>query len=202
MSALSTAGWQAGFMSILPTVQTHAKIRFQKLPAEQREEAIQETIAAACVQFQVAAIQGKLSAVRPGPLADFAVRHVRTGRHVGGKQNAAKDAMSPAAQARHRFTTSSIDLYENDAGEWRQLAIADHRNDPIPDTAAFRIDYARWLRTLTRRDRRIIAAFTSGDTTKAVAGRFGISPGRVSQLRRKYEHLWHVYQGEPTGRAA
>jgi RNA polymerase sigma factor (sigma-70 family) len=189
-------------MSVLPTVKTHAKIQFRRLPAEQREDAIQEAIAAACVSYQRLAAQGRLHAARPGTIASFATKHVRSCRHVGGHQDAAKDPMSGVAQARHRFTTRSIDLYDNEAGEWRQIAIADHRNDPIADTAAFRIDYARWLKSLTRRDRRIIAAFTSGETTKAVAGRFGISPGRVSQLRRKYEHLWHIYQGEPTGRAA
>jgi hypothetical protein len=75
-------GWQAGFLSMLPAVQTHAMIQFRKLPAEKREEAIAETIAAACTQYQRAAAQGKLHAVRPGMLADFAVRHTRTGRHV------------------------------------------------------------------------------------------------------------------------
>jgi hypothetical protein len=36
-----------------------------------------------------------------------------------------------------------------------------------------------------------------------VANRFGISPARVSQLRRKYEQLWRAFQGEPaTGEAA
>ena len=32
--------------------------------------------------------------------------------------------------------------------------------------------------------------------TKAVAERFGLSEGRVSQLRRKFERLWRVFQGE------
>ncbi|HZK81413.1 MAG TPA: hypothetical protein VFC46_10110 [Humisphaera sp.] len=198
------AGWQAGFVSIMPSVQTHAKIRFRKLPAERREEAIQETIAAACMHYQLAAVQGKLDVVRPGPLADFAVRHVRTGRHVGGKQNGAKDVLSPVCHKRHGVTVINFHAHCAGIGRgagWRQVAIED-RKVPIPDLAAFRIDYAHWLRTLTRRDRKIIAAFTSGEGTAAVAGRFGISPGRVSQLRRKYEHLWHVYQGEPTGRAA
>jgi hypothetical protein len=57
----------------------------------------------------------------------------------------------------------------------------------MPDLAAFRVDFAVWLRTLTRRDRKIIGAMVSGDGTTGVAGRFGISPGRISQLRRGYE---------------
>lgn len=52
MSTVSynSTDWQAGFLSILPAVQTHARIRFSKLPADSREEAIQEAVAAACVQ--------------------------------------------------------------------------------------------------------------------------------------------------------
>ena len=196
MSTITDSGWQAGFLSVLPAIRTHAKIRFRKLPAEKREEAIQETIAAACTHYQVAAVQGKLDAVKPGPLADFAVRHVRTGRHVGGKQDAAKDVMSPACQHLHGIRLQSYCNRSGDGGDgWQQVAIA-NRKDPIPDTAAFRIDFARWLKTLNRRDRKIIARFTSGEGTAAVAGRFGISPARVSQLRRLYEHRWRCFQGE------
>jgi hypothetical protein len=202
VSSIST-DWQAGFLSILPAVQTHARIRFGKLPAHQREEAIQETVAAACVQFQRAAARGKLEAVRPGTLADFAVRHARTGRHVGGQQDAAKDVLSPVCQQRHKVRVRSYPPDPSTDGTecWRQIAIAD-RKASIPDTAAFRIDFACWLGELSRRDRRIIAGLASGDHTNAVAGRFGITPGRVSQLRRKYEHLWQAFQGEPASDAA
>jgi len=75
------------------------------------------------------------------------------------------------------------------------IAIAD-RKAPIPDLAAFRIDFARWLKGLTRRDQRVIAAFVSGERTWTVAERFGVSEARVSQLRRKYEREWRVFQGE------
>ena len=196
-----TTGWQAAFMSVLPAVINHAKIRFRHLPAQQREEAVQEAIASACASYHRLASQGRLDAARPGTLATFAVNFVCNGRHVGGRQDAARDALSPVAQVRHRFATGSIDLYDREADEWRQVAIAD-RKVPVSDLACFRLDFARWLRTLTRRDRRIIAAFTSGEGTAAVACRFGISPGRVSQLRRVYEHLWRTFQGEPVHNAA
>jgi len=189
--------WQAGFLNILSAIETHAKIRFRKLPAEKREEAIQEAIAAACSNYQVAVAQGKLDVLRPGPLADFAVRHVRTGRHIGGKQDGAKDALSPVCHARHGVMVESCHTPQSGTGKdgWKQIAIED-RKIPVPDLAAFRIDFAEWLRSLTGRDRKIIGAFVSGERTSAVADRFGISEGRVSQLRRKYERQWLVFQGE------
>ncbi|MGD0461559.1 MAG: helix-turn-helix domain-containing protein [Tepidisphaeraceae bacterium] len=67
------------------------------------------------------------------------------------------------------------------------------RKVPVPDLAAFRIDFPRWLRMLTGRDRKIVYALTSGERTSAVAERFGLSEGRVSQLRRKFEQLWRTF---------
>jgi hypothetical protein len=199
MSAVSqiSSGWQAGFLQVLHTIETHAKIQFRKLRPERREEAIQETLAAACMNYQIAVTQGKQDVIRPGPLADFAVRHVRTGRHVGGKQDAAKDVMSPVAHQRHGVQLQSYHAHRSGDGTdgWRQVAIED-RKASIPDLAAFRIDFAQWLKSLTRRDRRIIAAFVSGERTMTVADQFGISEARVSQLRRKYEQEWQVFQGE------
>jgi hypothetical protein len=198
MSAIQTSNWQAGFLELVPAVETHAKIRFRKLPIERREDAIQEAIAAACINFQVATAQGRLEFVRPGPLADFAVRHVVTGRHVGGKQDAAQDVISPLAQRRHGFTTigydrQSYDRHDEQGGEWAAMVVADRRHS-IPETAAFRIDFARWLRTLSRRGRKMIAALIRGEGPTAVAVRFGVSPGRVSQLRRRYEQLWCAFR--------
>jgi hypothetical protein len=118
------SGWQAGFLSMLPAVQTHAKIQFRKLPADKRKEAIQETIAAACMQYERAAAQGKLHAIRPGMLADFAVRHTRTGRHVGGVQDRAKDVLSPSCHRQYGVKVESGYAARCCHGTdgWRQLA--------------------------------------------------------------------------------
>lgn len=187
-------------MSVLPDVQRRAEIRFRKLRAERREEAIQEAIASACVAYQLLAAQGKLGLAHPSTLADFAARHVANGRHVGGRQDGAADPLSPLCHRRHHVTVQSYHA-PNAGGStdgWRQVAIADRRAS-IPDVAAFRIDFGRWLQTLNRRDRRIIAAFVGGERTAAVAARFGITAGRVSQLRRKYETAWRIFQGEMAG---
>ena len=147
------------------------------------------------MSYQLLAAKGKLAQASAGSLATYAVKQARCGRHVGGSQDAARDAMSPAAQARHRFRTTSYDLYDRDAGQWRQMVIED-RGAAVPDLAAFRIDFADWLTTLTARDRGIISALAAGDGTLRVAGRFNVSPARVSQLRRRYERDWRAFHGE------
>ena len=203
MSAVPQAlCWQEGFLQVLPAVQTHAQIQFRRLTADRREEAIQETIAAACAIYQLAAVQGKLNVVCPSSLANFAVRHVRTGRHVGGNQDGAKDVLSPLCRRRHGVQVVSHDRHhayasvcDGTTDGWRRIAVEDRKTN-IPDLAAFRVDFGEWLRTLTRRDRRILSALSSGDTTGVVAERFGLTAGRVSQLRRKFEQLWRRFQGE------
>lgn len=191
-----TSGWQAGFMNLLPAVETHARIKFRKLRAEQREEAIQETIAAACMHYQLAAAQGKLHAVHPSTLADFAVRHTVTGRHVGGVHDRAKDVLSPNCHRRYGVKVHGLPSRSVDGTDgWRQQALSD-RKVPIPDLAAFRIDFARWLKMLSHRDRRIIAALVEGQKGYAIADRFGVTAGRITQLRCKFQHLWLVFHGE------
>jgi hypothetical protein len=189
-ASLSTSNWQTGFLDLLPVIQSNAQIRFRRLPAQQRQEAIQEAIAAAAVSYQVLASKGKAHVAHPSTLAIHAVHHVRSGRHVGGSQEAARDVMSSVARRRHGF---KLDLGNCDG--LQNMLTASGRVD-VPDLAAFRVDFDRWFSLSSRRDQRIISALASGDCTKAVAERFGISPARVSQLRRRYERQWTVFQGE------
>jgi hypothetical protein len=196
-----TSGWQAGFLQVLPAVQTHAQIQFRGLPLVHREEAIQEAIAFACVSYQQLAAQGKLYVAHPGTLATFAVNRARSGRHVGGRQETARDPLSQRCQHQHGVKVQSLNVVRGElhASDWRRLVIANNKAS-IPDTTAFRIDFAEWLRKLHRRDRRIIRALISGEHGFAVARRFGLSAGRISQLRRRYERDWQLFQGEPLPR--
>jgi DNA-directed RNA polymerase specialized sigma24 family protein len=190
-----SSDWQTGFLSVLPAIQTQARIRFRKLPARTREDAVQEAIASACASYQRLAAKGKLHAAHASTLANFAVNFVRNGRHVGGRQDAARDVMSPACQKRRGICIVSASPAGYGTDGWQQIVIAD-RKASIPDVACFRVDFAEFLKILNRRDRKIISALSAGETTSGVAEQFRITPGRVSQLRRRYERDWCVFQGE------
>ena len=189
-ASISTSNWQAGFLNILPVIQNNAQIQFRRLPADQRQEAIQEAIAAAAVNYQVLATKGRLHDAHPSTITTHAVQHVRGHRHVGGSQEAARDVMSSVARRRHGF---KLDLGNCD--RLQNMLTASGRVD-VSELVAFKVDFDFWFSMFTRRDQRIITALGSGDCTKAVAERFGISPARVSQLRRRYERQWLVFQGE------
>ena len=66
----------------------------------------------------------------------------------------------------------------------------------MPDQAAFRVDFPAWLSTRTERDRRIIDDMMMNERTDALADWFGLSPARVSQLRREYCDDWRRFTGD------
>jgi len=200
-AAVSLAGgWQAGSLAVMPAVQTHAQIAFRNLRPVEREERIAEAVASSCVAYQRLAAQGKLGVARPSMLAQYAVCHVRSGRHVGGRQNGPKDVMSPVCQDRHGISiTSYAERQRSRCGwrrdGWRALVVAEGR-DSIAETVAFRLDFAQFLRTLSRRDRRVISWLVRGDRPTKIAQRLGVCPARVTQLRHEYERRWATFQGE------
>jgi hypothetical protein len=118
---------------------------------------VQEAVASARASYHGPAAAGRFQVAHAGSRAVFAIKHVRRGRHVGGSQDRARDARSAVAQRRHGFPTSSYDSPDRETGGWEQMAVADRRTS-VPDLAAFRIDFPRWLRTMTDRDPRIIVA--------------------------------------------
>jgi len=194
LSSLAASGrWQEDFLRVEPAVREHARIRFRRLRPDQKEEAVAETVAAACVSYAHLASQGKLGRAFTTSLADFAVRHTALGRHVGGSQSSS-DVTSPLARKRHGFSLHYLSPGHDYHG-LRPL-VTERRAYSPADVAAFRIDFSEWLTGFPRRDRRIIGRMIAGDGTFAVADRFGVTPGRVSQLRRKYELSWRVFQRE------
>jgi hypothetical protein len=194
MSAIpSSTSWQDSFLAVLPAIETQAKRQLRRLPAEQRADAVQEAIGHACESYQMLAVQGRLHVAYPSTLASFAIRAMRNGRRVGDRQEASQDVLSPRARRRHGIKTTSLNKESRDG--WNDLLIADQRC-AVPELAAFRLDFGEWFESFTRRDRQIIAALASGERTGVVAERFGISDGRVSQLRRRYEQDWLGFQGE------
>jgi len=183
--------WQASFLTSLPGVKTHAQIQFRDLPVSRREEAIQEATAAAWVSDRRLALSKRLDVCYPSTLANFAVSHVRNGRHIGGRQDSAKDVMSPVAHQRHGVHCQRESACSD--SEWKELVV-ENRRTSIADLAAFRIDFADWLRSMTRRQRRIIVALARGEGTATVAQKFGLTPGRISQLRRQFQREWTALQ--------
>ena len=181
------------FAVLVPKIRRQAAWALRRLRREAREEFIQEVIANAFVAWSRLVAQGREHIARPTPLADFALRQVRAGRRVGCRLNS-QDVMSPAAR-RQSLRIAQLDQLEKGTESWRQLLIEDRHAGPA-ETAAARMDLAAWWITLSERNRRIARALAGGESTRVVARQFGLSPGRISQLRGWLRRHWEQFQGD------
>jgi hypothetical protein len=195
------SSWQSAFLVLMPSVRAQVAYAFRNLRSVDREEATQEALAAACRNVCELAQRGKLRVAFATTIARYAVSHVRGGRHVGAAQDRPRDVLSTVGRHRGELQVRSLDQAGGTAADLRGLFIADRKTD-IPSLAAFKIDFGEWLRSFTERDQRIITALGDGDRPSAVAERFNVTPGRITQLRRRFEASWRAYQGELPDAAA
>lgn len=194
------------FLLILPRIEQHAQIvhRATRCP-DQRQDQIAETVALAYQWFVRLARRGKDASQFVSALATYAARAVRSGRRLCGQERA-KDVLSPRAQRQHGFTVERLPiatqvshecLYGESDGQRRldeyEERLHDNRRTPVPDQAAFRIDFRSWLRTLTSRERRLIRAMARNERTKDLSRQFDLSAGRISQLRRQFQEAWEAF---------
>ena len=138
--------------------------------------------------------QGREELVFTTVLARFAVRQVWAGRQVGTRLNV-KDVSSRYAQRRKQIRLERLDRFDPKENRWLEAVVEDHRT-PVPEQVCFRVDFPEWLKTLSRRDRRVAQCLAAGHSTGDVARRFGISSARVSQLRRELYDSWQEFHGE------
>ena len=111
--------------------------------------------------------------------------------------------MSPYCQKHKGVVVQRLDVFDEEENAWKEAVVEDTRNAPVSDIVAFRVDFADWLKSLRRRDRRIAESLALGNRTGDVAQRFNVTAGRVSQLRRELAESWRAFVGdEPTPEAA
>ena len=182
------------FLPLLPRIREHANFAFRTQPPEYREELVAEVVANAFVAFKRLVKRGLSHVAFATPLAKFAIRKVRAGYRVGTKLNV-RDVTSEYAQQRKGFTVGRLDRFDARKGEWREVVVEDRKAGPA-DTAAARMDIAEWLAGLPKQKRRVAETLATGETTKAAARKFHLSPGRISQLRRELERGWQGFQGQ------
>src|SRR5262245_10722532 len=197
------------FLRIAPRIELHGRVYFRGLKClDTREDCICEMLALAWRWFLRLIAQGKNPLEFPTAIADFAARAVKAGRRLCGKHKG-KDVLNPLAQQRHdivieRLPSSTCrsheDRYANPHGQQAQDSFEErlHHNTqtPVPEQVVFRVDFPLWVGSRSERDRRIIDDLLLGERTLDVANKHGLSPGRVSQLRREFLVSWQLFSGD------
>lgn len=181
--------WQASFVTLLPMIEQLAAAALRHLRTEAKQDAVSEVVASAMCAYQRLHKRGELRRAFASALARFAIARYRDGRRVGTPQ-CSRDVFAPRAKKKVNFGVQSIEtLVVADLQE----KLSDSRQTPVPDQVAFRIDFPHWLRQQGRRNRRIAERLMQGYTTSEVALEFGVSPARISQLRRKLAISWRAF---------
>ena len=187
--------WQAGFLAMLPAIQSHARIAFRKLDPEAREEAVQHVLCNTCLAYRRLVELSKVDLAFPSVLARYGVAQVRSGRSVGGRLRRS-DVLSVQGHLVER-----LDRFDAEKQGWQEVLVEDRHAGPAA-TAISRLDFRAWLKRLPPGHRRAAALLATGESTQAVARCLHVTAGRVSQLRRKLMEDWHTFQGESLAAAS
>jgi hypothetical protein len=199
----------AQFLQILPRIELHARIRFGYLRCPgKRDDAVAEVVAVCWQWFLRITEQGKDVNEFVMVLADYAVRHVRSGRGLCGQMKS-KDVLSPLAQHRHGFkvevlacsTRQSFETFfadprAQDLQDAMEARLKDNTVTPPCDQAAFRIDYPAWLSQLGTRNREVAEDMTLDHSTQELAEKHKLTQGRISQMRREFHRDWRRFHEE------
>ena len=193
----SDAPLQLDFQTILPRVELRARIAFRDVRCPHRKaDCIAEAVALAWAWYRRLTQRGVDVTRFVSVLAVYAARAVRSGRRVCGQEKA-RDVLSSVAQRRHGFVVSSLpEVNTLDGNAWDE-ALLDNTQTEVPEQVCFRLDFPRWRLSRAERDRRLIDRLMVGERTQDVARRFGLTPSRVSQLRREFAEDWARFCGAP-----
>ena len=190
----SSTAWHTGFLAMLPRIQQSARFAFRHLRPEARQEAVQEVLANAWRAYARLAELDKVNLAYPTVLARYAITQVNEGRQVGNRRNIA-EVLSPRAQRRRGFAVQRLDQFDDQGNAWREIVVQDRHATPA-DVVRVRIDFAEWLKTLSRRMRRIAELLAVGHLAVEVARRFHVSRARISQVQRELKYSWQEFVGE------
>ncbi len=173
------------FLALLGDIRRHTHRALRGMRGEAREDAFAEVVASCYVAFDRLCTLDKQDLAYPSVLVRYAVAQYFAGRRVGNRFRK-RDVFSPA--------NKRPVLHIDQRSGWHELLIDDH-STPVSDQAAFRIDFPAWLDSLSTKKRRVAEALAQGDSTNDVADEFGVSAGRISQLRREFAESWQEFHG-------
>jgi hypothetical protein len=211
---LDTGDLHARFLSLLPRIETHAAIYFRHIPcAGRRADCLAEAAALGWQWFLRLAARGRDPAHFAAAFATLLARAVQSGRRLCGGERSG-DVLSRLAQIRHGFGVEALpattragheELHGRPRGQQLQDLYEERLHDnmmtPPDEQAMFRVDFADWVSGLTARERRLVRAMARNERTADLAQQFGVSAGRISQMRREFEQGWRRFCGDdvPSG---
>ena len=121
--------------------------------------------------------------VKPTCIAVMAVKRIRIGRQFRQSIRSVTTGRMDKRSKRPDFQQVHIDLHD--------IAAVDA---PPSESVPGWMDYKVWLSRYDHRKRGIAECLAVGGTTQEVARQFGVSDGRISQMRREFKRDWERFQ--------
>ncbi len=180
--------WQSSFVAMMPEVVQKLRLAFCQLDPEAREDAIEEGVVHSLLAYIRLHEQGRAEVSTPSSLAWYSSQQVKRGRPAVGRMNG-KEPLS-----RYGQISNDIKL-ERQPNNWIDAIVEDKRA-AVADQVAAKMDVGAWFATLTKRTKEIAKDLAFGCSTKEVAKKYGVTAGRISQLRRVLEESWLAFEQE------
>jgi len=180
--------WQSSFVIMLPEIEQKLRLAFCRLDPEAREDAIEEGVVHSLLAYVRLDKQGRADVAKPSSLAWYSSRQVKRGRPACGRMNG-KEPLSRYGQISNEITI------ERQTSNWIDAIVEDKRA-AVADQVAAKMDVGAWFATLTKQMKEIAKDLAFGCSTSEVAKKYGVTAGRISQLRRVLEESWAAFQGE------
>jgi hypothetical protein len=173
---------------MLPEIQQKLRLAFCRLDPDAQEDAIEEGVVNSLLAYVRLHEQGRAEVTTPSSLAWYAAKHVKRGRSAGGRMNGQEPL------SRYGQISNDIEI-ERRGNNWI-AGIVDDKRAPVVDQVAAKMDVGAWFATLTKRMKEIAKDLAFGCSTSEVAKKYGVTAGRISQLRRMLEESWAAFQQE------
>jgi DNA-directed RNA polymerase specialized sigma24 family protein len=201
MTAAALASAHQQFEAALPAIRQTTRYALRRRRRD-RDDLVAEAIACAWKAWRGLVARGRNPVVvGVTAIAGWAARHALKGRRIGNRHGGRNkmDIHNFRAQRLGRYKVVSYDsgpAAPDDDGPatWKKWVATDRHMDPA-DAAAFRIDFASWLASLTERRRLTAELLAESHGTLDVARWVGVTPAAVSQARSWLARSWNDFQG-------
>jgi hypothetical protein len=167
------------FVEWIPRMQRKARLRFQNLPPDLRQEAVANSLATAWKFLYVLFCQGRFDS--PEVLKSclhYALKQTNCGRTV--QSSRCRDAFDQKRTGKAKFSDFDVSNFIG-------------RNTPVPDQVSFRLDIPAFFNTLTSRQRAIAADLATGMATMDAAAKYNVTAGAISQFRKRFKQLFDAF---------
>jgi hypothetical protein len=187
---------QAAFVVALSRILRIARFRFRHvLCSHNREDAICETVALCWVWYIRLVQKGRNPAEFISALARYVVRAVNSGRRACGQERANDCLSRHCQQFRQPIEPRPSRALIPDENVLED-ALCDNMQTPVPDQVQFRCDFGDWEQRLPTVKQRLVRGLALGHRTKDLAAEFGLSAGRISQLRKEFSEDYAAFCGD------